>query len=172
MKQYTLFLCLCLSASVLVFAQRPERVSPVNPNPGGSPFAPGKEPSVTHTATAFWTTLDGVTTEVLINTEGERPIKSVCWKFTDGKKEYLASGIGHECKYHIVITSTKSAVPKNVGNVITDGYGGIEVQIHGFKSEDFSNTPLVTVSYSKDGKIVGETKIISHPLPEKFKKTE
>ena len=38
--------------------------------PHGSPFPPGGEPSRTHTATVYWTTLNGMQTKIRVTAKG------------------------------------------------------------------------------------------------------
>lgn len=140
--------------------------------PGGSPFPPGAEPSLTHTATIFWTTESGLTTEIQIVVPGERPTQLSCWETIDEEQKYLASSISPDCNYHFVFTKTHAKTPENVARIVADGKGCVEVRVYGFKREDFDNPPIVNASYSQGGKVVGETKLLSHPLPENFKEAE
>jgi hypothetical protein len=165
---------LLLVVGVVVLAQTPDNRSgvPIFSNPGGSPFPPGQEPSLTHTATVFWTTEGGMTTEVHIKAAGNRATQFSCWKMIDGKKENLRGSIAPDCDKNFVISKEKAVLPENVGGIVVDGQGGIEVRVFGFKREDFDKPPIVTVTYTKNGKVVGETKIVSHPLPDKFKNAD
>lgn len=172
MKLRALILVFCVLASGMVFAQQKERINPVNPYPGGSPFPPGGEPSITHTATAFWTTQDGLTTEIQIRADGDRATQFACWKWNEGEKKLIASSIAPECRYHILISPAKTNSGENTQNIIADGYGVLEVRVHGFKREDFANPPVLVVIYAKQGKEIGRTAVAAHPLPEKFREAE
>jgi hypothetical protein len=147
----------------------PLEVNPVSPYPGGSPFPPGGAPNLTHTATCYWTTLDGFITDIHINATGEHPTQFAFWKWTNDKKEYIANSISPNCQYNIRISSTKSDSAENINNLVANGNGGIEVRVYGFKQEDFNSPPIVSVSYSKEGKVIGETKVIPYLSSEKIK---
>ncbi len=163
-----LLVCLCTLCGAVVLAQRQEP-NPVNPNPGGSPFAPGHEPYLTHTATAYWTTQDGLITEIEIKVEGDRPTQFACWTCGESETNYLDSSIAPFCRYHIIISSQKMDVADGILNIVGQGNGMVQVLVHGFKREDFTNPPLVTASYKKDGKPVGETRVTPKPIPKKLK---
>lgn len=78
-------------------------------------------------------------------------------------------GIAPDCSYHFILSSQKVKAPANVGNLVSQGYGFVEIRVYGFKREDFDKPPIVIVSYTKDGKSVGETRIIAEGIPEKLK---
>ncbi len=167
MKRY-LLIALFVLTGALALAQRQSR-NPVNPYPGGSPFPPGGEPHLTHTATAYWTTKDGMTTEIQIRVDGDRATQFECWRNENGKRDFLTGDIAPICRYHILVSSEKADVREQVRNIVSEGHGGVEVRVYGFKREDFENPPVLIVSYAKDGKIVGETRLTADAIPEKLK---
>jgi len=172
MRRSASLLTLCVLAGTSVLAQPLQGPNPVNPHPGGSPFPAGGEPSLTHTAKAFWTTQDGLVTQIRVSVDGDRATQFSCWKWSEGKRESLGSSIAPECRHHILISSTKVDAPEGGRSIVADGLGGLQVRVHGFKREDFGNPPLLIVTYLKHGKVVGETRVVAHPVPEKFKKAE
>lgn len=144
--------------------------SPVNPYPGGSPFPPGKEPSLSHTVKAFWTTANGMETEIQIDAKGDRPTQYECWEWQEGKEVIVSATISPSCDYHILASGRARNTDEPVRRIVAHGSGYVEVRVYGFKNEDFSDPPVVTVTYKKDDKVVGETSIQAHPIPEKLKK--
>jgi hypothetical protein len=171
MKLVALFQFFCVLAIGMVFAQQGQ-INPVNPYPGGSPFPPAGEPSLTHTATAFWTTQDGLTTEIRIRAEGDRATQFACWKWDEGREKLIASSIAPECRYRILISPAETNAGENTLNIVADGYGTLEVRVHGFKREDFADPPVLIVVYLKQGIEVGRTAVAAHPIPEKFREAE
>lgn len=139
--------------------------SPFSPYPGGSPFPPGGEPFLTHTVAVYWTTHDGMSTEIRITSESDRPTQLDCWKVVGGKKDIITNSIAPDCRYHILMSAKKSEVAGNIRNMVAQGHGEIEVRVYGFKQEDFKNPPVVNVSYLKKGKIVGQTRVTAAVIP-------
>jgi len=168
MKRMILLLACAVALGGVVLAQHQTSENPASPYPGGGPFPPGHEPLLTHTATAFWTTRDGLMTEIRIQAGGERPTQYDCWKAVDGKKELLRGGISPDCRYDVLIYSARSSPPPKIGAIAADGEGWVEVRAFGFKREDFAAAPTLAVTYSRNGQAVAETKIVAHPMPEKF----
>lgn len=159
MKRYILILFFpCIVAS----AQSGGVPFQINPNPGGSPFPPGSQPSLTHTAKVFWITINGLSTEVTINAKGSRPTQFYCSKFVNGQQECVRSVISPNCQYHVFLSSAKSSLPDTVGKIVVDGQGLIDVRVYGFKNTDFDNAPIISVCYMMNGTVVGETKVIAH----------
>ena len=169
MKRFLMILAVCGVIAIVMLARGQDSSNPVNPYPGGSPFPMGQEPSLTHTATAFWITQDGIATEIEVRAAGDRATQFKCWKWKEGKKDYVASSIAQECRYHVLLSSSKAETNKGVQSIVADGFGELEVRVHGFKREDFTNPPTLTVIYSKNSKEIGRTAVVTHPMPEKLK---
>jgi hypothetical protein len=143
--------------------------NPVSPYPGSSPFPPGGEPALTHTVTVFWTTEDGMKTDIEIIAPNERATQFFCWKWVDGKNECIANSIAPSCNYHILMSSEKSNHTDDVLNIPVKGFGTIEIRVHGFKESDFSEPPTVTAIYSKNDAEVSKTAVLTHPISKNFK---
>jgi hypothetical protein len=132
--------------------------------PGGSPFPPGKGPSLTHIVRVFWTTMSGMETRISIKANGGRPTQFRCVKVDGDKKETIASFIAHNCTYEIKIKSVK----EKTGSLYAKGQGNVTVRVYGFKRGDFDTPPAVSVQYLKDGQLIGKTEVLSKPVPAKF----
>ena len=131
---------------------------------------PGQEPSLTHTARVFWTTENGVKTEIQIRAAGDRPTQFSCWRSKDkGEKESLGGGIAPDCRYHFLLTAAAARV-EGVNNIVGEGCGVVEVRGFGFVREAFDSPPEVSATYTRDGIVVGESKITAEPVPEKLLK--
>jgi hypothetical protein len=169
MKRFLIILAVCGIIATVMLARGQDSSNPVNPYPGGSPFPMGHEPSLTHTATAFWITQDGMATEIEVKAAGDRATQFKCWKWKEGKKDYVTSSIAQQCRYHVLLSSSKAETGQGVQNIVADGFGELEVLVHGFKREDFTNPPTLTVIYSKNSKEIGRTAVATHPTPEKLK---
>ena len=146
------------------------------PYPGGSPFPPGKEPSITHSADVFWTTTGVVDrTDVKVLASGSRPtqVDGVTWIIKDGRliKSHVPGGlIGPECKYHFVFVRNDKVKPPKYGRLHrVEGVGTIQVRVYGFNRADFEIPPRVTATYYYKGKVVGKTVTTTHPMPKKLK---
>ena len=88
MKKAIIFIIFLFT--LVVFAQKESLVSPY---PGGSPFPPGSEPSLTHIAKAFWTTQDGFTTNIKIKAQGDRATQLNGWVWNKDKNEGIIEAI-------------------------------------------------------------------------------
>jgi hypothetical protein len=149
----------------LIMAQ--EKKGP-SPYPGGSPFPPGKEPSLTHIVEVFWTTMSDMETRISIQAKGDRPTQLYCVKIDGEKKETIASSIAPDCAYEIRI----KAVKEKTNSWYAKGQGNLTVRVYGFKREDFDTPPVVSVQYLKDRLLIGKTDITTKPVPKKFKLDE
>jgi hypothetical protein len=164
----------CLSAGVIC-GEGPIAGRPAGAHPGGSPFPPGKEPSLTHTAKVFWTTKGDVDrTDVEVVTKGSRPSQSDCTLFKDGKQKgcgaYGAS-IAPDSNFKVCFVRAAAEFKRAGWRVAkVDGSGSLVLKVHGWKLADYSNPPLVTVRYYAGGKLVGETAVVTAAVPEKIRK--
>ncbi|MFP4498930.1 MAG: hypothetical protein ACLFQV_12030 [Vulcanimicrobiota bacterium] len=144
-------------------------------NPHGSPFAPGKEPSLTHTVKVFYSTIDGIDkTVITVKSPGNHPaqVESLVTRGRGEKKaeQAITAIINPECNYKFVIVN-KDNKEKNNGKVYeTNSAGTVTVRIFGFKADDFEQCPMVEASYYNNYKLLGTTLLKTHPLPEKFMK--
>jgi hypothetical protein len=135
-----------------------------SPYPGGSPFPPGKEPSLTHVVEAFWTTTDDIETRISIQAKGDRPTQLNCVKVNGEERETIASSIAPDCAYDIRIKSVKG----KTDSWYAKGYGNLTVRVYGFNREDFDTPPIVLVQYLKEDKLIGKTEVLAKPVPVKF----
>lgn len=138
----------------------------VSPYPGGSPFPPGKEPSLTHIVKVYWTTLGAMVTRIDVKAEGERPTQIHCVRIENGKESTVHSAIAPDCDYTIRLASIRQTESEGVANWVAEGQGTLTIRVHGFRVEDFDNPPVVRVRYLKNGAVVGETSVESLPVPE------
>lgn len=166
MKPYFAIIVLSLMCTI-IFAQK--KLQHQQSYPGGSPFPPGKTPSLTHMVTAYWTTLGGMTTDIQIRAEGNRATQFSCWRMAEEKEEHVSSSISSNCRYHILISQEKQTIVEGITGIASLGHGGLKVNVYGFKQEDFQNPPIVIVSYLKDGQLIGETRVTAQAVPENLK---
>jgi len=164
----------CLSAGVFC-GEGPGDGRPARGYRGGSPFPPGKEPSLTHTAKVFWTTRGDVDrTEVEVVTKGSRPSQSDCTLFKDGKQQgcpACGASIAPGSNFKICFVRAAAEFKRAGWRVAkVDGSGNFVLKTHGWKLADYANPPLITVRYYAGGKLVGETSVATAPVPEKIKK--
>ena len=134
--------------------------NPVNPHLGGSPFPSGQEPSLTHVAKVFWTTVGGVITCVDVTAKGGRPIR---WQ------AFGTGGIGPDCDLHFRVSATKQERDQSVRDFQAGGEGTAVFRVFGFKLEDYTNAPAVRLRYFRDGKLIGETGVEVQPISDKIK---
>ncbi len=149
-----------------------EEGSHVSRYPGGSPFPPGQEPSLTHIVKVYWTTLGGVVTHIRVKADGERPTRLQCVRIENGKEATVHSAIAPDCDHSIRLASTKQSKAEGVADWIVEGQGTVTVRVHGFRAEDFADPPQVSVRYLKNDVVVGETSIQAQPVPEVLRQEE
>jgi len=128
-----------------------------SPYPGGSPFPPGTEPALTHVVKAYWSTLDGVTTHIDVTANGARPIQYEVMG--------MQAGMAPECDVHLRISATTLERANGIADYLADGQGTVVISVYGFKREDHTMPPRVSVRYLKEGKLIGETTIAAAPPP-------
>jgi len=147
--------------------------------PHGSPFPPGKEPSLTHTVDVFWTTMGDIDrTDIEINSPGGRPTqvegrvpKLKDGKFSKGNPVYAT--IAPDCRYHFVFVRKENKTLYETGKVFRhNGMGTITVRIYGYKSKDYNMRPRIVARYYKGKTLLGTTSFRVHPVSEKIKKLE
>ncbi len=144
-------------------------------NPGGSPFAPGKEPSLTHTAKVFWTTAGDVErTEIEIVTQGSRPSQTDCTLFKGGKQvgcPACGASIAPDSNFKICFVRKQVEFKRSGWRVAkVDGAGNFVLKTFGWKLEDYRNPPVIKARYFAAGKLVGETSVTVSPVPPEIKK--
>jgi len=149
-----------------------EQANLVNPYPGGSPFPPGGEPSLTHIVKVYWTTLDGMGTHIIVKVGGSRPTQMDCTKIEEKGEKTINRTIAPDCDYDFLFTTDEHKKLEGVRAFNEKGQGTMTVKVFGFKLEDFSTPPKVVVKYYKGEQIVGETIVEAQPIPDKFKKKE
>lgn len=148
-------------------------------NPGGSPFAPGEEPSLTHTVSLFWITAGDIDrTEITVKTPGSMPVQIRGWVpkvnmpgWTKG--EPVTSIIAPNCNQKFVFLRADSK--RKTGQAYTfrhTGMGTLNILIHGFTSKDYQVVPDVEVKYFKGETLMGITVIKGHSISDKIKKEE
>jgi len=149
----------------------PPKVDPTNPYPGGSPFPPGGEPTLTHVVKAFWTTSGGIVTRIDVTAKGSRPTQTdlVQTVKEPGGRTTTGAMIAPDCNYHLRFAAAEQPRIEGVVDTIADGSGTYTVRVHGFKKKDFADLPVVEVRYFKDGKLIGETTLEAKPIPANFK---
>ena len=150
---------LILLCGITLAQERPEFA----PYPGGSPFPPGHEPSLTHLVQVYWTTLSGVETRIRILAEGSRPTQVQCTNESGEKRETVFATIAPDCDYTIRITARKEAEP----TWVAEGHGNLTVRVFGFNKRDFKSPPIVSAAYFRNGRLIGKTEIIAAPAPER-----
>ena len=153
-----------IATGLIVFAGSGERSSPMS-YPGGSPFPPGQEPSLTHTINVFWTTADGIVTQIDVVAKGSRPIQT---HYGEGH----GGGIAPDCDIHIQLSAEKLPEVEGYGNRVIQGQGTMTVKVHGFDREAYANPPEVRVQYLRDGDVIGETSITAEPISKKILEKE
>ncbi|MFC1745485.1 hypothetical protein ACFL35_15935 [Candidatus Riflebacteria bacterium] len=154
------------------FIQKP--FNPANPYPGGSPFPPGHEPSLTHTARIFWLTGGPVDKTIIhLKAEGSRPSQIDCFQNTeDGKTRgrVIFASIYPESKHHFIFLA-KGAVYERKGServIKHTGSGVMEIRVYGFSASDFKIPPRLTALYYSGNRKLGETELKMHPIPNKL----
>jgi hypothetical protein len=156
-------------AAVCVVVGGPPVRPPYSPYPGGSPFPPGKEPSLTHVAKVFWTTRDGLTTRVDVVAPGKRPTQLHCVAVEKDKTRTVLQSIAPDCNHHYRIAAARPTTPiRNVQDLTAKGEGTFTVRVHGWQLEDFGNPPVVTVVYLRGDQVVGQTSVQAQPIPAKL----
>ena len=171
MRRYTRLLFV-LPLAVLAITLTGIGQSPVSPYPGGSPFPPGKEPSLTHVVKVYWTTVGGVATRIDVVTPGERPsqVEIVALGEKDAKPKHIHGFITPDGTHHVWIASQKPQTrEERVGCIIAKGSGTATFRIFGWSQKDFDTSPVVTVRYLKDGQLVGHTSVEAKPIDRKLK---
>ena len=145
------------------FTAAQEQIGP-SPHTGGSPFPPGKEPSLTHVVDVYWTTMSDMETRISIHANGDRPTQLHCVKVDGKEQETINSAISPACSIRIRLTSQK----KMDDSWYAKGQGNLTVKVYGFNREDFDHPPIVSVQYFKEGQLIGTTEVIAKPVPAKF----
>ena len=128
--------------------EKPEKRPPYAPYPGGSPFPPGGEPSLTHVVQVFWTTEQGTATEIRVDLKGERPSQVYLYRGKGDRRRTVSAFIAPQSNHALRI------VPDGwkTGRFSLDGSGTLEVKVFGFRVEDYDRPPTVNVRYLRDGK--------------------
>lgn len=157
-------LCMLFSLCLCAVTTAQESLDPSS-YPGGSPFPPGEEPSLTHIVEVYWTTVGDMETRIDIRAKGERPTQLHCVKVDGTKRETVISSIAQDCMYKICITPNKEMT--DCWNI--KGQGSLTVRVYGFNREDFDSPPEVIVQYVKNGHVIGKTQVQAKPVPVKFK---
>jgi hypothetical protein len=158
--------------AVAAFTQNKNNISPY---PGGSPFAGGQEPALTHTVKVFWSTEGKIDTTIIsIKAEGERPTQVECEQLVNGENApclALPPGISPDCDYNFAFINT-ALTPKNISqNIIkTNGQGTLLVRVYGFSAEDYKKPPQVKVQYYYQQKLVGVTTVQAESILDKIKR--
>ena len=186
MKALTTLMLLFLFAGALLFS--PYAIPSLSPalaknndisNPGGSPFAPGQEPSLTHTVSLFWITAGDIDrTEITVKTPGSTPIQIRGWvpkvnKPGWTKGEPVTDIIAPNCNQKFVFLRADSERKPKFAYVFRHtGMGTLNILIHGFNSKDYQVVPDVEVKYFKGETLMGITVIKGHPVSDKIRKEE
>ena len=157
-----LLIGVALVSSGVVFAQDQRTASPMPPNPvQGNSLLLGQEPKLTHTVKVYWTTFDGIVTDIRVTATGRRPTQIHCDKSSEDKDLQLFSAINPRCDHNLRLSaagsSEKSAEGLTTWRALGDGT--VTIQVHGFKEEDYSRPPEVIVKYLRNGKVIGESNI-------------
>jgi len=178
-----LFAGVLMAATCLTIADRPpalDRASTTgradqgfdpNPYPGGSPFPPGKEPSLTHEVRVYWTTAGGRRTMVDVVCEGpsQRPTQTDVFRVEPRKDKpsCTAAGIHPGCDHHFAFVPNADQRLEKFTNIVGEGEGTLVVRVYGFKAEDFTQPPKVTVRYFSGDALLGQTTVTAQPAPKK-----
>ena len=144
----------------IAFAQVQRKPTPLPPEPAqNSPFPLGQEPKLTHTVKVYWTTIDGLVTNITVTADDSRPTQIYCDRSSIDKNVQLFSTISPRCNYNIRLSATKSSKEDERGLTTWKalGDGTVTIKVHGFEEKDYSRPPKVIVQYLRDGKIVGES---------------
>ena len=148
-------------------------------NPGGSPFAPGEEPSLTHTVDVFWITSGDIDrTEITVKIPGDKPtqvdgfVPKVSVKgWTKGNP--VSAMIAPDCNYKFVFLQKKSGRKTKYARVFHHtGMGTLNIRIFGWKNSDSKVVPTVTAKYYKGDTLMGTTAIKAYSISTKIKKRE
>ncbi len=148
-------------------------------NPGGSPFAPGEEPSITHTVSLFWITAGDIDrTEISVKTPGSMPVQIRGWVpkvdmpgWTKG--EPVSEIIAPNCNQKFVFLRADSKRKTEQAYTFRHtGMGTLNILIHGFSSKDYQIIPQVEVKYFKGETLMGITVVKGHTISDKIRKEE
>ena len=153
---------LLLSCGV-AFAQVQREPTPLPPEPAqSSPFPLGQEPKLTHTVKIYWTTLDGLMTDIKVTAQGRRPTQIYCDRSSRDKNVQIFSTISPRCDYNIRLSAAGSNEENKEDFTIWRalGDGTVTIRVYGFEKEDSSQPPEVIVQYLRDGKVAGESSIV------------
>lgn len=148
-------------------------------NPGGSPFPPGKEPSLTHTVKVFWTVMDPIDRTVIqVTAPGNKP-SQVRAAVPDVKipghnrTNPVPATISPNSRYRFIIVRKNDHRKYEFGRIIRhDGMGTMIIRIYGFTAKDYKTQPVIKASYYHKGKLMGITNIKLHPVSKKIRKKE
>lgn len=131
------------------------------PYPYGSPFEPGHEPKLTHTARAYWSTLNGMSTVIRVKAQGERPIQTAVTRIEDGKPKAIDGQISANCDRTFRFAADGEKETSNIPTRFGSGQGEVEVRVFGFQEADFGAPPTIAAEYFLNGKKIGATSIES-----------
>jgi len=161
MKRMTMFsvFVLLVFIGITPAQERPEYA----PYPGGSPFPPGHEPSLTHVVRVFWTTLSGMETRIRVHAGGSRPTQVQCTNEHGERRETVFATIAPDCDYAIRITPRK----EDETTWVAAGHGELIIKVFGFSDQDIATPPVVTVAYFRNGRLIGKTETTAASAPEK-----
>jgi len=161
MKRMTMFsvFVLLVFIGITPAQERPEYA----PYPGGSPFPPGHEPSLTHVVRVFWTTLSGMETRIRVHAGGSRPTQVQCTNEHGERRETVFATIAPDCNYSIRITAQEVAET----TWVAEGHGELIIKIFGFSDQDISTPPAVTAAYFRNRRLIGKTEVIAASAPER-----
>ena len=152
-----------LIKGVLVFGQNQREPTPIPTKPSqGNSLLLSQEPKLTHTVKAYWTTVDGLTTEIKVTASGRRPTQIDCNRSSLNGETQIFSTLNPRCNYNIRLSATgnRGDNEKNTTTWKALGDGTVIIRIHGFEKEDYSLGPEVIVKYLRDGKVVGESSTV------------
>lgn len=186
MKTFFTLMLIILFAGTLLFSPyanpslspAPAKENDIS-NPGGSPFAPGEEPSLTHSVSLFWTTTGDIDrTEITVKTPGSTPVQISGWVpkvnmpgWTKG--EPVSSMIAPNCNQKFVFLRADSSRKPEFAYIFRHtGMGTLNILIHGFTSKDYQVVPQVEVRYFKGETLMGITVVKGHPVSDKIMKEE